>query len=138
MACRVEKADSVVRDERPDRRAGTAPRHGSRAAAQATERIESWRRIVRLHRRFEAEFDNASAAVDMTWFPAWLLTQAPALARHLAQAQRCQHSPPEQGMRLLLELLGLERQGRHHDLVQRRRALRDVHAALYAAYMATR
>jgi hypothetical protein len=41
-------------------------------------------------------------------------------------------------MRLVLELLGLERQGRHAELVQRRRALRDLHAPLYAAYMSTR
>lgn len=156
-----------------------------RAVAQATEHIESWRRIpaplawmaearcresgldtlwpllaelawlsparasalctrlgdpllARLHERFEADFDPTSAATDMAWFPAWLLTQTPALAPHLSQAQRCQHSPPEQGMRLVVELLGLERQGRHHDLVQRRRALRDLNAALYTAYMATR
>ncbi|SCK08316.1 hypothetical protein VAR608DRAFT_0233 [Variovorax sp. HW608] len=37
-------------------------------------------------------------------------------------------------MRLLLELLGLERQGRHHDVVERRKALRDTHPSLYAAY----
>jgi hypothetical protein len=41
-------------------------------------------------------------------------------------------------MRLVVELLGLERQGRHAELMQRRRALRDLHGDLYAAYMATR
>ena len=41
-------------------------------------------------------------------------------------------------MRLLLELLGLERQGRHRELVERRRALRDTHASLWCAYMRTR
>ena len=155
------------------------------AAAQAAQRIESWRRIpaplawmfearlriggldeswallaelawlapsrldallhhlrdpllTRLHKRFEAEFDDDGQAADMAWFPAWLLTQTPALAQHLAQAQPGQHSDAERGMRLMLELLGLERQGRHREIVQHRRALRDLDAPLYAAYMATR
>jgi hypothetical protein len=38
----------------------------------------------------------------------------------------------------MVELLGLERECRHHDLVARRKALRDLRAPLYAAYMATR
>jgi len=37
-----------------------------------------------------------------------------------------------------LACLGLERQGRHHDIVERRKALRDLHPSLYAAYMRTR
>ena len=41
-------------------------------------------------------------------------------------------------MRLLLELLGLERQGRQREIVQRRKDLRDAHAGLYACYMAAR
>ena len=94
--------------------------------------------LGRLHKRFEAEFDSDAPHVEWAWFPAWLLTQTPALAPHLAQAQPGQHSQAERGMRLTLELLGLERQGRHHDIVQRRRSLRDLHAPLYAAYMATR
>jgi hypothetical protein len=153
------------------------------AAAQAAQRIESWRRIpaplawmmqarcrqdgidaawpllaelawmaparlsallphlddpllARLLRRFdEAEFDGADA---LAWFPAWALTQSPALAAHLAQAQPGQHGAPERGMRRMIELLGLERQGRHHELIAHRRALRDLCAPLYTAYMATR
>ncbi len=94
--------------------------------------------LGRLHKRFDAEFDGDSQRAELAWFPAWLLTQTPALARHLALAQPGQHSEAERGMRLMLELLGLERQGRHHDIVLRRRSLRDLHAPLYAAYMATR
>ena len=41
-------------------------------------------------------------------------------------------------MRLLLEILGLERQGRHHEMIERRKALRDIHPSLYAAYMTRR
>jgi hypothetical protein len=56
----------------------------------------------------------------------------------LALAQASLNSPAERGMRLVLDLLALERLGRHHALVQRRRALRVLHAALYALYMASR
>jgi len=41
-------------------------------------------------------------------------------------------------MRLLLDLLHLERQGRQRDLVEQRRRLRDLQPALFRAYMATR
>jgi hypothetical protein len=67
-----------------------------------------------------------------------VLIEQPALAPLLAQAQRSLWSEAEQGMRLVLELLGLERQGRHHDVVERRKALRDLNRSLFASYMATR
>ena len=70
--------------------------------------------------------------------PGLMLTQVPALASHLAQAWPSQQTAPERAMRLMLELLGLERQGRHHELMQRRRALRDLHDPLYRAYLGTR
>jgi hypothetical protein len=38
----------------------------------------------------------------------------------------------------LLDLLGVERQGRHADIVARRKVLRDLQPALYAAYMKSR
>jgi hypothetical protein len=94
--------------------------------------------IARLYRAFDAQFDGTGTPDDLTWFPAWLLCEVPALAPHLALAQACAQGPGERGMRLLIELLGLERQGRHADVVQHRRALRDLSAALYAAYIARR
>ena len=102
--------------------------------------------LKRLKAQFDAEFEpglelTASPGepdADLAWFPAWVLTEAPALAPQLARARPSQHSDAERGMRLMVELLGLERQGRHHELVQHRRALRDLHAPLYAAYIATR
>jgi hypothetical protein len=94
--------------------------------------------LQRLQKRFHASFEGHGDDADLAWFPAWALTETPALAPHLALAQAGQHEPAERGARALLELLSLERQGRHHDVVQRRRALRDLHAGLYAAYMATR
>jgi hypothetical protein len=38
----------------------------------------------------------------------------------------------------MLELLSLERQGRHHELLETRRELQALNTALYAAYMKTR
>ena len=94
--------------------------------------------LPQLMRRFEADFEGAGDVSDLAWFAAWVLTQRPELCEHLAAAQASQHGAPEQAMRLLIELLGLERQGRHHDIVTRRKALRDLHASLYAAYMKNR
>lgn len=94
--------------------------------------------LPQLMRKFEAEFDGAGDSSDLAWFAAWVLTQRPRLSEKLATAQASQHTPPEQAMRLLVELLGLERQGRQHDIIPRRRALRDLHPSLYAAYMSGR
>ena len=88
--------------------------------------------------KFEQGFVDAGDASDLVWLPAWLLTQRPALAPHLAQAQASQHSQPEQAMRVLLEMLGLERQGRQREVVEHRKTLRGLHSGLYAAYLATR
>lgn len=94
--------------------------------------------LVRLRRDFMARFEGTGDSGDYAWFPAWVLIAKPALAPHLALAQPSLHSAPERAMRLLVELLGLERQGRQHDLVARRRALRDLSEPLFASYMAGR
>lgn len=94
--------------------------------------------LPQLSAKFELRFEGAGDASDLAWFPAWVLTERPGLAAPLALAQPSQHRAPEKAMRVLIELLGLERQGRHHDVVQRRKVLRDIHASLYAAYMSTR
>jgi hypothetical protein len=94
--------------------------------------------LRRLRKAFDANFEGTSTPTDLAWFPAWLLVHRSALAARLGLAQRGQHTGPEQGLRLLLELLGLERQGRHHELTAMRSKLRDLHPALYAQYMATR
>jgi len=98
--------------------------------------------LDRLRTRFEEQSELLDQATDpvqaLAWFPAWVLTDNPALAALLAPAQAGQNTPPEQGLRLLVQLLHLERQGRHHDLMARRKALRDLCLPLYQAYMATR
>ena len=98
--------------------------------------------LPQLMRSFEAKFDATSTGDgeigDLSWFAAWVLIERPGLREPLAVAQASQHSVPEQAMRLLVELLGLERQGRHSDIVARRKVLRDLQPSLYAAYMKSR
>lgn len=96
--------------------------------------------LKRLLRRFDEQFDlgDGQLADPLAWFPAWLLTEQPGLLPRLLGARTGQHSEPERGFGLVAELLGLERQGRHHELIAGRKRLRDVQPALYAAYMKTR
>lgn len=110
-----------------------APQRLAWVLQQSTEPI-----LQTLVRKFEASFDGSGDADDLAWFPAWVLTERPALAQALTQAQASQHTPPEQAMRVMLELLGLEHQGRQRELIERRKTLRGLHSALYAAYLATR
>lgn len=94
--------------------------------------------LDRLRERFETSIDGDGTVDELAWFPAWLLTERPSLAGRLALAQRGTCSPAERGLRLLAELLGLERQGRQRDMGARRKELRDLHRGLFAAYMASR
>lgn len=94
--------------------------------------------LDKLRKQFDASFEGEGGTGDLAWLPAWLLVEKSALAPLLRQAQPTRHGAPEQTMRLLLELLGLERQGRHRELVERRRVLRELHPFLYGAYMKTR
>ena len=98
--------------------------------------------LTRLRGQFDAEFDAAPDANatcdDLAWFPAWLLTEKPALAASLGRALPGLQSTPERAMRLLLDMLHLERQGRQRELIAQRKVLRDLQPALYAAYMKSR
>jgi hypothetical protein len=92
--------------------------------------------LCQLVRRFAAVFDGAGDESDLAWFPAWLLIDRPDLEAGLAHAPSGQNSAPERALRLLLELLGLERRGEHQAMVERREALRSLSGPLYAAYIA--
>jgi hypothetical protein len=94
--------------------------------------------LARLRRQFDAEFEAEGDVDDLAWFPAWALTDKPALAALLGQAQAGLRSAPENAMRLLLDLLHLERQGRQRELAEQRKKLRGLQPALYAAYMRSR
>lgn len=94
--------------------------------------------IDTLRKKFDASFDGAGQVSDLAWFPAWALIEKPGLAPFLRQAHPSRQTAPERAVRLLLQILSLERQGDQHELVERRKVLRDLHAGLYAAYMKTR
>lgn len=94
--------------------------------------------LARLRKHFDAQFEGDGSVADLAWFPAWVLCETPALASLLGQAQAGMQSPPERAMRLLLDLLHLERQGRQRDLLAQRRNLRELQPVLYAAYMRSR
>lgn len=59
-------------------------------------------------------------------------------ALHVSAARPSQHSAAERALRALVELLGLARQGRRRDIVERRKTLRDLHLSLHASYVKTR
>jgi hypothetical protein len=93
--------------------------------------------LTRLLARFESGFESEGEC-DLAWFPAWVLVEEPALAALLRETQPCNGAAPERAARLVMSLLALERQGRHAELVRERKRLRDLHAGLFARYMATR
>jgi hypothetical protein len=98
--------------------------------------------LDRLVRRFDIEQaaheGDAPAGTPLAWFPAWLLNDQPALAPRLRQAQVALDTEPERAFRLMGELLGLERAGRHAELIDARKRLRSLQPALYAIYLRTR
>ena len=102
--------------------------------------------LQRLIEQFEFEFEmddstDAGGTDDdarLAWFPAWVLTAQPQYVADLALAQVSQHTAPEQAMRLLVNLLGLERQGRQREIIGYRQSLLDLNAWLYRAYLRTR
>jgi hypothetical protein len=108
-----------------------APRFGPLA-----RRLES-PPLRRLLDDFDAGFEPADEA-ELAWFPAWALVAEPGLAVPFREAQPCNHTAPESAARLVAQLLTLERQGRHGELVAQRKRLRDLQPVLFARYMATR
>lgn len=93
--------------------------------------------LASLLRGFDAEFEG-DGGDDFAWFPAWALIADGRLAEGLRLAQVGANTPAERGARVVLGLLSLERQGRHAELVEGRRKLRDAHPALFARYMQSR
>jgi hypothetical protein len=93
--------------------------------------------LHKLVKDFDAACEDEGAP-DRAWFPAWLLVTVPAVAWVIPQTQVCGSTAPERTARLAAELLALEKQGRHADLVARRKRLRDAHGVLYAIYMSSR
>jgi hypothetical protein len=94
--------------------------------------------LLALRRRFDANFDGDGTIEDLAWFPAWALTDKPGLAALLRASESSTHTLPEQGLRIVLDLLSLEHEGRQHELLERRKTLRGLHPGLFRAYIRTR
>lgn len=94
--------------------------------------------FARRVRRFDTEFDDSDAQEGFAWFPAWLLIDDGRLAATLKLAEQGSATPAERCARLVMTLLALERQGRHAEIVESRRRLRDINDALFALYMQSR
>ena len=62
---------------------------------------------------------------------------------YASRARRCSRNllpltQPERCTRIVMGLLALERQGRHAELIEGRRKLREAHPVLFARYMQDR
>jgi len=88
-----------------------------------------------LLRRFDGEFEAEGRPDDFCWFPAWALITDGRLAPGLRLAEDGAKTRAERCARIVLGLLSLERQGRHAELIEARRKLREAHPALFARYM---
>ena len=96
-------------------------------------------RLDRLVARFEEHFDPAAASdADWAWLPAFALVDQPLLADPLSAATPPTQTAPGDAFTVVMALLRLERQGRHHEIVAHRARLRALSATLFAAYMVTR
>ena len=108
-----------------------APRLGTLARRLASPQLD------RLLQDFDAGFQPEDEG-ELAWFPAWALVVEPGLALAFRGAQPGEHAGPERAARLVASLLALERQGRHAEMVERRKHLRELQPKLFARYMATR
>ncbi len=97
------------------------------------------KRLDRLVARFEERFDPAAtAAEDWAWLPAFALVDQPLLAGPLATATPPTETAAGNAFSVVMALLRLERQGRHHEVVAHRARLQALSSTLFSAYMATR
>jgi hypothetical protein len=94
--------------------------------------------LERLVRSFDAEFEGEGTPDDFAWFPAWVLITDDRLRDGLRLTQDGANTRPERSARIVLGLLSLERQGRHSEMIEGRKKLREVHPGLFAQYMQSR
>lgn len=91
-----------------------------------------------LLRHFDAEFEGDGEPEDFAWFPAWVLIAESRWAAAMRLAQPGANTPAERCAWQVLNLLALERQGRHAEIIEGRRKLRDTHRLLFDLYMRSR
>lgn len=106
-------------------------------AAALAPRLEN-PELTALSRRFDAQFEGEGNAEDFAWFPAWTLIAEPGWAGATRLAQSGDDTAAERCARQVLNLLLLERQGRHSEIVEGRRTLRALHPFLFDFYMQRR
>lgn len=103
--------------------------------------------LDKLMGRFGREFEGPASASgrptdaaddEWAWFPAWCLVDSPKLAGEMEGATPSTVHEPARAWSLLQGLLRLERQGRHHEIVKAREALRQCHPGLFRRYMSAR
>lgn len=82
--------------------------------------------------------EHASSFGDSCWFPAWAVVAYPDLCAVVRGATTPIQSAPEQAFHAATSLLALERQGRHHEIIEQRKRLRTLNRELFAFYMQTR
>lgn len=87
---------------------------------------------------FDAEFEGEGEAGDFAWFPAWALIAEPGKAIAMRLAQPGANTLAERCAWQVLNLILLEHQGRHADIIEGRRNLRDMHPRLFDLYMRRR
>jgi hypothetical protein len=89
--------------------------------------------------RFEAasDWESVDEAKLAAWFPAWCVLEHPALGAALKDAE-LPDLAPAQAVRVLLDLLELERRGDQQRLVAKRARLRELSPDFFALYMASR
>jgi hypothetical protein len=89
--------------------------------------------------RFEERFDTTAESADVwAWLPAFALVDQPLLAGPFSPATPPKEDAPGCAFSVVMALLRLEHQGRHHEIVESRARLQALSAALFAAYMVTR
>jgi len=90
-------------------------------------------------RAFEAASDWESIPEPLlpAWFPAWYVMEHPAVAASLDQAL-LPDTPPAEAVRLLMQLIELEKQGNSRRLVASRARLRSLNVEFFELYMARR
>ncbi len=109
-----------------------APKFGTLARRLKTDAI-----LQKLLDDFDGGFKSEDPSY-LAWFPAFLLIEIPALISILREARTRGNTAPERTARLIMELLSLEKQGRHADVIAQRKRLRDYHGGLFSRYMSTR
>jgi hypothetical protein len=129
--CRIDSFDSIW--PLLTELAWMAPQRGQALAPELT-----LPELDGLLRGFDAEFEGDGLPEDFAWFPAWSLIVDNRLAEATRLAQSGADTQPERCTWIVLALLKLERQGRHAELVEGRRKLRETHPWLFTRYMQDR